>query len=410
MMMNFSTHAHCGSRTSKENIPPSIKPDVSQVQRAKQRTVLGVLSDNEQRCRSQSQGSQFSKHSSISDSSHLTFLGYPSSSSFDVYVEEACEVVLAASGQEVVSNSCYQDAETAALQNEDVRLLLELSSSSCQDVSMQSEDDKYLMSEQGLCVSQYAQDIHWHLRASEMRLRPRSGYLDKHPEITISMRVILVDWLVEVVEEYQLRSETLHLAVNYLDRFLSCTACVKRGKLQLVGTAALMIAAKYEEISPPELSEFVYTTDSTYTKKQLVRMEHVFLQVLAFKMAAPTINQFLQLFMSIEPVCANSENLAQYLAELSLLEIDPFLQYNQSTLAAAAYCLAIYTINRSLWPDSLHYFTGYTMVEIVPCLNELHKLYISAESRPQQAIREKYKSSKYCRVSLITPPAVLPFL
>lgn len=76
-----------------------------------------------------------------------------------------------------------------------------------------------------------------------MRTRPKPGYLERHPEITNGMRVILVDWLVEVVQEYKLRSETLHLAVNYLDRFLSCTAGVKRGKLQLVGTAALMIAA-----------------------------------------------------------------------------------------------------------------------------------------------------------------------
>ncbi len=67
---------------------------------------------------------------------------------------------------------------------------------------------------------------------------------------------------------------------------------------------------KYEEIFPPELSEFVYTTDSTYTKKQLLRMEHVFLRVLAFKMAAPTTNQFLHLFMSVHSVCANTENLA----------------------------------------------------------------------------------------------------
>lgn len=57
------------------------------------------------------------------------------------------------------------------------------------------------------------------------------------------MRVILVDWLVEVTQEFQLCSETLHLAVNYLDLFLSRTTSVKRGKLQLVGTAALLIAA-----------------------------------------------------------------------------------------------------------------------------------------------------------------------
>ncbi|KAM9348893.1 cyclin-A1 [Symphorus nematophorus] len=407
--MNFSTNAHGGSLTSKENILPSSKIDALQVQRAKQRIVLGVLSENEQRGRSLSQGSQLSKHSSISDSSQLTFLGCTSSSGYDVYVEEAREVVLAASGQEVVSDSCYLDVESSALKNEDLRLLLELSSSSCQDTSMQSEQDDSLLSKEVLCVSEYAEDIHRHLRESEMRFRPRVGYLEKHPEITSGMRVILVDWLVEVVQEYKLRSETLHLAVNYLDRFLSGTAYVRRGKLQLVGTAALLIAAKYEEIFPPELNEFVYTTDSTYTKKQLVRMEHVFLKVLDFNMAAPTTNQFLHLFMSIHSVCAVTENVARYVMELSLLEIDPFLKYTPSIVAAAAYCLATYTVNRSLWPDALHAFTGYTMTEIVPCLTDLHKLHISAESRPQQAIREKYKSSKYCHVSLITPPAVLPF-
>lgn len=75
-------------------------------------------------------------------------------------------------------------------------------------------------------------------------------------------------------------------------------------------TPDLSPCRKYEEIFPPELNEFVYITDSTYTKNQLVRMEHVFLKVLAFNMAAPTTNQFLRLFMSIHSVCANTENLA----------------------------------------------------------------------------------------------------
>ena len=67
---------------------------------------------------------------------------------------------------------------------------------------------------------------------------------------------------------------------------------------------------KYEEIFPPELNEFVFATDSTYTKKELIRMEHVLLRVLDFKMAAPTTNQFLHLLMSVQPVSAIAENLA----------------------------------------------------------------------------------------------------
>lgn len=40
---------------------------------------------------------------------------------------------------------------------------------------------------------------------------------------------------------------------------------------------------------------------------------------------------------------------SQYLAELSLLQDDPFLKYLPSQIAAAAYCLANYTVNRSFW-------------------------------------------------------------
>lgn len=47
-----------------------------------------------------------------------------------------------------------------------------------------------------------------------------------------------------------------------------------------------------------------------------------------------------------------------------------------------------------LQPDNLHAFTGYAMADISPCVADLHQLYISAESHPHQAIREKYKSSR----------------
>ncbi|XP_051687765.2 cyclin-A1 [Oryctolagus cuniculus] len=170
----------------------------------------------------------------------------------------------------------------------------------------------------------------------------------KQPDITEGMRTILVDWLVEVGEEYKLRAETLYLAVNFLDRFLSCMS-VLRGKLQLVGTAAILLASKYEEIYPPKVDEFVYITDDTYTKRQLLRMEHLLLKVLAFDLTVPTTNQFLLQYMRHQGVCIRTENLAKYVAELSLLEADPFLKYLPSLIAAAAYCLANYTVNRHFW-------------------------------------------------------------
>jgi Cyclin, N-terminal domain len=40
------------------------------------------------------------------------------------------------------------------------------------------------------------------------------------------------------------------------------------------------------------VGEFVYITDDTYTKKQVLRMEHLILKVLTFDMSTPTILRF----------------------------------------------------------------------------------------------------------------------
>ncbi len=66
--------------------------------------------------------------------------------------------------------------------------------------------------------------------------------MKKQSDITMNMRSVLVDWFVEVGEEYKLHAETLHFCVAYVDRFLSQMS-VLRGKLQLVGTASMFIAA-----------------------------------------------------------------------------------------------------------------------------------------------------------------------
>lgn len=104
--------------------------------------------------------------------------------------------------------------------------------------------DKHLlqMRERFFDVAEYQADILEYLKEAENKHLPKFGYMRKQPDINHSMRTILVDWLVEVCEEYRLQSETLCLAVSYIDRFLS-TMSVVRAKLQLVGTAAMFIAS-----------------------------------------------------------------------------------------------------------------------------------------------------------------------
>lgn len=105
----------------------------------------------------------------------------------------------------------------------------------------------------------------------QTRQRPKAHYMQKQKEITAEMRAVLNDWMVEVCEEYKyvhdapngpsivynrrlkfcprLRAETLFLAVNYVDRFLSYMH-VTRGKLQLVGVTAMFIAGTSKTVTP----------------------------------------------------------------------------------------------------------------------------------------------------------------
>lgn len=61
-------------------------------------------------------------------------------------------------------------------------------------------------------------------------------------DITPVMRAILVDWLVEVAEEYKIVSDTLFLTVNYIDIYLSAHK-LPRNKLQLLGVSCMLVAS-----------------------------------------------------------------------------------------------------------------------------------------------------------------------
>ncbi|XP_068281573.1 cyclin-A1 [Nyctibius grandis] len=380
------------------------------------RAVLGVLAENgQQRPSGQGaavirrfSGSENTIPSSGKDELPNRMVNATAKQGFAIYMDESEEKENYNSQEAEKLESSLCELDTSAMTSS-IHLLLDLSTGSPMvvDTSFQSQPEDHMEDPVTLTVGEYAEDIHQYLREAEVRFRPKPNYMRKQPDITTGMRAILVDWLVEVGEEYKLRTETLYLAVNFLDRFLSCMS-VLRGKLQLVGTAAILLAAKYEEIYPPQVDEFVYITDDTYTKRQLLRMEHLILKVLAFDLTAPTINQFLLQYIQRHGVCMRTENFARYLAELSLLEADPFLKYLPSQTAAAAYCLANYTVNRSLWPETLAAFTGYSLSEIVPCLTDLHKACLDASHCQLQAIKDKYKHSKYLQVSLLEPPAVLP--
>ena len=120
-------------------------------------------------------------------------------------------------------------------------------------------------------------------------------------DLTHAMRSILIDWMVEVAEEYTLAPQALFLAVAYLDRFLS-KQVIDRSRLQLVGVTALLLAAKYWEIYPPAIDEFVHISDHTYTKLEVLAMENALL-------TAPTSWEFSRKFCKAAGAHKQTEKL-----------------------------------------------------------------------------------------------------
>jgi len=101
----------------------------------------------------------------------------------------------------------------------------------------------------------------------------RSMYLSSHSSLTQSMRGILIDWLIELTLEYNLSPTTLYHAVSLVDRSLSHLPPVPRAQLQCLGCACMLVSSKLHEIHPPTADDFVYISDSTYTRGQITSTE-----------------------------------------------------------------------------------------------------------------------------------------
>lgn len=96
-----------------------------------------------------------------------------------------------------------------------------------------------------------------------------------------------------------------------------------RQNLQLVGVTSLFVAAKYEEMYPPEIAEFVYITDDTYTKKQILDMEQHILKKLGFQMGRPLPLHFLRRFAKAAHHRKSNNSqyaMAKYFIELAAVD------------------------------------------------------------------------------------------
>lgn len=248
----------------------------------------------------------------------------------------------------------------------------------------------------------YASDIYEYLHNMEMeaKTRPLADYMEtiqKH--VTERMRGLLIDWLVDVAEDYNLLPDILHLAVSYVDRFLTSNV-VNVPQLQLLGASSMLLASKYEKFNPPKVEDCCNATGNTYTKEEVVTMEEDVLKSLQYEMGNPTVKTFLRPLTRIsqednETWSLKLEFLAGYLAELSLLDYR-CLKFLPSLVAASAIFLTRFMLQpeQHPWNAVLELHSGYKAADLEDCVSILHDFQLSRQGG--SVIKRKYNQHKVC--------------
>nr|POE49341.1 g2/mitotic-specific cyclin-b [Quercus suber] len=246
-----------------------------------------------------------------------------------------------------------------------------------------------------LMVAEYVHEIFDYMKQLEISTLPNPKYMDNQNELEWKMRGILVDWLLEVHTRFRLLPETLFLAVNIIDRFLSCKV-VQLDRLQLVGVTAMFIASKYEEVLSPHVQNFVHVADDGFSESEILTAERFVLQSLNYDLSYPNPMNFLRRISKADNYDIQTRTLGKYLLEIGCLD-HRFLKHPPSLVAAAAMYLARLVLKRGEWDATLSKYAGYTEQEIQP----VFKLMVDYLHGPVQhdAFFRKYASKKFLKDS-----------
>ncbi|KAI1375545.1 A/B/D/E cyclin [Hypoxylon crocopeplum] len=247
-------------------------------------------------------------------------------------------------------------------------------------------------------ATEYAHEIFEYLRDLECKAIPNPEYIIHQDELEWKTRSILIDWMIEVHTRFHLLPETLFLATNIIDRFLS-QKVVQLDRVQLVGITAMFIAAKYEEVLSPHVSNYRVVSDDGFSDAEILSAERFILETLNYDLSYPNPMNFLRRISKADDYDIQSRTIGKFLIEISIVD-HRFLAYRPSHVAAAAMYLARMILDRGEWDLTIAYYAGYTEEEVEP----VFELMVDYLARPicHEAFYKKYASKKFMKASLIT--------
>ena len=240
---------------------------------------------------------------------------------------------------------------------------------------------------------EYDLEIYRFLRKAEHERLPSPTLLESQSTITPNMRSMVIDWIVNIHSSGRLHSETLHLTVNIMDRYLSTTDLPK-SDFQKLACAAIFIAAKNCEAYPLVPEDLVDVAGHSFTLKSLLRMETDVLVAIDYRVDTILPIVFIKRFLRISARDSIVAMLAHFMSEIALLDAH-FIGMVPSKLAAAIVLLALTLKYEDYkWDKFMEDNTGYTVSDLSPVVQMLlDAIHTIRNSRFQQSFK------KYGRIS-----------
>ncbi|KAG0000422.1 hypothetical protein BGZ80_006369 [Entomortierella chlamydospora] len=256
-------------------------------------------------------------------------------------------------------------------------------------------------------VSEYQQSIFAYKREMEIKLMPDPNYMSKQSDLTWRYRVLIIDWLVQAHDQFDLLQETMHLCVNYLDRFLS-KVIIPVNQLQLVAIVALLLASKYEEIQAPAIEALVHICNNVYTRTRVREAEIGMLRALNYDMGAPGPMSFLRRISRADNYDVDIRTLAKYLIDVTLCD-HRFIGHPSSMIAAVGYHTSMRLLFRGGWTSEHECYSGYTELMLIGGVNVLLTM-LEHPDQSHQAMFKKYQDERHMKASDYVQQLGLPLL
>jgi len=162
------------------------------------------------------------------------------------------------------------------------------------------------------------------------------------------------------------------------------------------------MASKLEEYYPADLRKLVHLTANSYTSRQILKMEHVILEILECQLYFPEIMSFLRRYLraALRGQDVKFSKTCQYLIDASIVDkgfstIAPSKQAAASILAASV--LFYFQVNEDdadpteMWTKTEEYYTKYSLEDVIYTSKAMIKNVLQKDNIFSGA-RNKYKS------------------